>query len=90
MKNKHSKIIIWILAALSPILCAVTYPFLPQQVPMHWDINGTVSYEGKETFIFMAVLPLLLAACSFICLKLTRERKITPNFQNIMTTFACS
>ena len=39
MKNKHSKIIIWILAALSPILCAVTYPFLPQQVPMHWDIN---------------------------------------------------
>ena len=38
-----SKIIIWILAALSPILCAVTYPFLPQQVPMHWDINGTVS-----------------------------------------------
>ena len=75
MKNKHSKIIIWILAALSPILCAVTYPFLPQQVPMHWDINGTVSYEGKETFI---------------CLKLTRERKITPNFQNIMTTFACS
>ena len=51
MKNKHSKIIIWILAALSPILCAVTYPFLPQQVPMHWDINGTVSYEGKEMCI---------------------------------------
>ncbi|MCI5526932.1 MAG: SdpI family protein [Oscillospiraceae bacterium] len=87
MKNKHSKIIIWILAALSPILCAVTYPFLPQQVPMHWDINGTVSYEGKETFIFMAVLPLLLAGLFIYLPKIDPRKKNYAKFSKYYDYF---
>ena len=87
MKNKHRKIIIWILAALSPILCAVTYPFLPQQVPMHWDINGTVSYEGKETFIFMAVLPLLLAGLFIYLPKIDPRKKNYANFSKYYDYF---
>ncbi|MDD3193726.1 MAG: SdpI family protein [Oscillospiraceae bacterium] len=80
MQNKHSKIIIWILAALSPLLCAVTYPFLPEQVPMHWDINGTVSYEGKGTFIFMALLPLILAVLFLYLPKIDPRKKNYPKF----------
>ena len=87
MKNKHSKIIIWILAALSPILCAVTYPFLPQQVPMHWDINGTVSYEGKATFIFMAVLPLLLAGLFIYLPKIDPRKKNYAKFSKYYDYF---
>ena len=87
MKNKHSKIIIWILAALSPILCAATYPFLPQQVPMHWDINGTVSYEGKETFIFMAVLPLLLAGLFIYLPKIDPRKKNYAKFSKYYDYF---
>ena len=36
MKKNRSKRIIWILAVLSPVLGAAAYPFLPEQVPMHW------------------------------------------------------
>ena len=74
MQNRHNRIIIWILAVLSPLLCAVTYPFLPEQIPVHWDVNGTVSYSGKETFLLMAALPLLLAAL-FIFLPKIDPRK---------------
>ena len=84
MQNRHNRIIIWILAVLSPLLCAVTYPFLPEQIPVHWDVNGTVSYSGKETFLLMAALPLLLAAL------LIRESRVIKNSGNIMTIFACS
>ena len=39
MKKNRSKRIIWILAVLSPVLGAAAYPFLPEQVPMHWGVG---------------------------------------------------
>ena len=80
MQNSHNRIIIWILAVLSPLLCAVTYPFLPEQIPVHWDVNGTVSYSGKETFLLMAALPLLLAALFIFLPKIDPRKKSYKKF----------
>ena len=54
---------------------------------MHWDINGTVSYEGKETFIFMAVLPLLLAGLFIYLPKIDPRKKNYANFSKYYDYF---
>ena len=87
MKKNLSKRIIWILAVLSPVLGAVAYPFLPEQVPMHWGLDGTVSYEGKGTFIFMALLPLLLAALLIYLPKMDPRKKNYTKFSKYYDYF---
>ena len=87
MKKNRSKRIIWILAVLSPVLGAAAYPFLPEQVPMHWGLDGTVSYEGKGTFIFMALLPLLLAALLIYLPKMDPRKKNYTKFSKYYDYF---
>lgn len=80
MQNKSRKTIIWILAALSPLLCAGLYPFLPDQIPVHWDIQGNVAYDGKSTFLFLCALPLLMAALLVFLPKIDPRKKNYAKF----------
>jgi len=57
---KQNKWII-LLVALSIIGTALLYPYLPEQVPAHWNIRGEVDrYQDKPWVFFMALLPLVL------------------------------
>lgn len=59
MKNK----IMWIIMAVSVIAAAVVVSFLPDTIPMHFDITGTADRFGSkyEIFIFPAVNIVFLA-----------------------------
>ena len=35
-------LVAWLIIALQILVSLVTYPFLPEQVPSHWNINGQV------------------------------------------------
>ena len=35
-------LVAWLIIALQILVSVVTYPFLPEQVPSHWNINGQV------------------------------------------------
>ena len=48
MKNRKLRILSYLLAAISLLLAILLYPSLPDKIPTHWDINGTVTYSGKS------------------------------------------
>ena len=76
MKNKFN--IILILAWISLFVVSASYFFLPDQIPMHWNINGEVDAYGPKYFVFlMAVLPLGMYYLMNVL------RKIDPKYKKI-------
>jgi len=61
MKNPKFRIINYTLAVCHLLLTAAFYKFLPDQIPMHWDINGTVSYSNKFQIFLMCGMAVLFA-----------------------------
>ncbi len=87
MKNKYKTTAIWVLAALSPILCAIAFPFLPDQIPMHWAIDGSVTHQGKGTLFFLALLSPLLAAMFFALPKIDPKKDNYARFSKYYSLF---
>lgn len=67
MKNK----ILWIITALSFILSAVSVNFLPEKIPMHYDINGVVDRYGSryEVFFYPVLILIVAAVMTFISVR---------------------
>lgn len=70
MKSK----IICITAALSFIISAAAYNFLPEQIPVHYDISGNVDrYGSRNEIFFYPCLILVLTVSYFIVMKLLEK-----------------
>ncbi len=67
MKNK----VLWLVTAISAVISAVSYKYLPDSVPMHYDFNGTVDgYYPKATiFLFPAMMILMIIVYGVISKK---------------------
>ena len=61
MKNRKLRILSYLLAAISLLLAILLYPSLPDKIPTHWDINGTVTYSGKSAIFLTGSLGLIVA-----------------------------
>ena len=62
MDNKtHSEWILWIIVALPFLYLAYLWPSLPEQVPLHWNLEGEIDRYGskKELIIIPFLLPFL-------------------------------
>ena len=61
---KTSNKLYWILGAVCALNFAghlVCYPFLPEQVPVHWNFAGVVDNSGpKWSALLLALLPPLV------------------------------
>lgn len=51
---KHENIKLWILFAVTLIIGAVSYSYLPEQIPIHFDSVGNVDNYGGRISIFLA------------------------------------
>lgn len=73
MKNKF----IWILTALSFIITAAAVNFLPEEVPMHFDLSGNVDRYGSryEMFIFPVLLAVMALFWSILLAWCEKKRK---------------
>ena len=71
MKNK----LMWIIFAVSVIATAATVGFLPDTIPMHFDITGAVDRYGSkyEIFIFPAI-NIIFLAINFIADKVYKKQ----------------
>lgn len=49
MKSKKMRILVYVLAIIPVIALALLYGRLPEQIPTHWNLDGSVTYSGKET-----------------------------------------
>lgn len=60
-KVTYLDVAIWVLAVAPILLVTVLYARLPERVPMHWDLNGTVDYQSKVQLWMIAGLSPVLA-----------------------------
>lgn len=61
------KILRWIIALLPLAITAAVLPMMPEQVPMHYDINGAVDRMGSryELFLLPVIIILVVAVSGF-------------------------
>lgn len=60
MKNKKIRILCYILGVIGLAAAAAAYPFLPEQIPTSWGLNGITAYSPKNRIWFAAgLLPAL-------------------------------
>lgn len=70
---KQENIKLWILFLVTIIIGLVSYRYLPEQIPMHYDIAGNVDRYGGRIQIFMAPLIIL-----FMIIVAEAARNIDP------------
>ena len=63
MKNK----ILWILAFLPTLITAVVINFMPDKVPMHYDIQGNIDRWGSKYESFVLPVMIIVIALFFSC-----------------------
>lgn len=61
---KQENIKLWILFAVTLIIGLVSYSYLPEQIPTHFDIAGNVDDYGGKIQIFLAPLIILFMIIS--------------------------
>lgn len=77
MKHKWCVILLWVFA-LAPLLAlALLYGSLPDQVPLHWGLDGTVDRYGSKAELF-----LLGGIAPIMALLLMGLPKLDPRKQN--------
>ena len=58
MKNKKLRILTYGIAALVFLIVAILYPRLPDQIPTHWNFDGSVTYGSRSNiWSLTAMLP---------------------------------
>lgn len=87
MKNKRNLIILWILALIPVLAVAVLYGRLPAEVPVHWSLDGTVSYGPKSTLWITALIPVAGAAFLPLLPKIDPRRQNYQKFQGYYDGF---
>lgn len=74
--NKTSKRILWIISSLSFIGVCFSYPYLPEQIPIHWDVNWKVDDWADKNFIFIiGLMPIAILLLLEILPKIDPRRE---------------
>lgn len=75
MKNNVIRKIMCVLALVNLVVMAVLMSFLPEKMPMHYDLNGVVDRWGSkyENFIFPIII--IVMAIFWMALSMYFERK---------------
>lgn len=54
---------LWMIAIIALLIAAIAYPFLPQEIPFHFGVNGEVDrYGGPWTIFLMPVITMIFIA----------------------------
>lgn len=87
MKDKTVGRLAWCAAAASLVLAAAVYGILPERIPTHWDLDGTVTYSGKGMIWLLALLPLGLTALLRLVPRMDPRRKNYDRFRGFYDSF---
>ncbi|MDF2587951.1 MAG: putative rane protein [Anaerocolumna sp.] len=59
--NKYTRKILWMISILSLFGTTISYFYLPEQIPIHWNVNWEVDNLADKNMIFLlGALPILL------------------------------
>ena len=62
---KTMRLATWVLAAVPPVLLALCWGGLPDRVPVHWGLDGAVTYGARWELVVPALLPILFFCVVF-------------------------
>lgn len=80
MKSPRLRIVNYILAVCNLALAAILYPALPEQIPMNWGANGSVSYSDKYQIFQMCGMAVLFAVMFDVLPKIDPRKKNYQKF----------
>jgi len=86
--SKSGMIIMWVFALAPAALIAVVWNSLPDMVPMHWGMGGTVRYDPKVNIWWLAVISPALAALFMLLPKIDPRRKNYEKFRGVYEGFS--
>lgn len=81
MKNKKAIFAMWLLALLPLMMVALCWTHLPEQVPTHWNTDGTVTYSSPALLWLLAALGPVLAALFQFLPRLDPKKENYKRFQ---------
>lgn len=87
MKNRRLRILTYLLALAGILLAAILYPSLPEQIPTHWNTDGSVTYGSRNTIFFTAGMGLLFAVLFDILPKIDPRRNNYEKFSSFYDLF---
>jgi len=88
MKNKVIRIWTYVLGILPLIVLGCLYTRLPEQVPMNWGFNGTVTYGNKVQLWIVFSLGIIMAVMFDVLPKIDPKRANYKRFGKYYDLFA--
>lgn len=88
MKSKSIKITTYILSILPLVVLGCLYTYLPQQVPMHWDLKGVVTYENKVQLWLVFSLGIIMTVLFNVLPKIDPKKANYKKFGKYYDLFA--
>lgn len=80
MKNKKARIAVYVLSLIPVILLAFFYGKLPDKIPTHWNLDGTITYSGKAASWFTILMAPVFAVMFDILPKIDPRRENYSRF----------
>ena len=80
MKNKVIRVWVYVLGVLPLAVLACIYNRLPQEVPMHWNVDGSIDYSTKGQLWFVFALGLIFAVMFDILPKIDPRKENYARF----------
>jgi uncharacterized membrane protein len=77
----------WLLLAAQFVLAAVTWPYAPDQIPVHWNIQGEIDRYGGR-FEGLLALPLVSLGTYLLLLLLPRVDPARANYAHFAGPYA--
>ena len=90
MTKKSTWIVLWLLALAPVALVAACYGALPDRVPTHWGLDGTVTYGPKALLWLFALLSPALTALLRLLPRLDPRRGNYARFQRCYDGFCAA
>jgi uncharacterized membrane protein len=82
MKNNVIRKIMCVLAVVNLVVMAVLMSFLPEKMPMHYDLNGVVDRWGSKYENFILPIIIIVMGIFWIAFSMYFERKATRSTED--------
>lgn len=88
MKSKQFWVLVWLIAFAPLALVLICMPWLPEQIPVQWGLDGNIRYGAVTELLFIAGLSPVILALLRSAPKMDPRKKNYLSFQKYYDGFA--
>ncbi|WP_171014858.1 SdpI family protein [Culicoidibacter larvae] len=87
MKKNNIELVNYFLIGISVAMSAISYPFLPDSIPIHWNYNGVVDEYGSK-LIVLSVIPIGIFLLYLLLRYVPRIDPRKKNYERFSRTYS--